>query len=104
MFEKVAQSNARFNAMDRLVVVIHSVRMPVGFGRTALGTKGRPLANMAHLKSSIIEVKAENNCLAHALIIAIARMNKELNKQSWTADKGRSSSLGVGRGANNPSL
>ena len=39
MFEKVAQSNTRFNAMDRLVVVIHSVRMPVGFGRTALRTK-----------------------------------------------------------------
>jgi len=28
----------------------------------------------------------------------------KLNKQSRTADKGRSSSLGVGRGANNPSL
>ena len=26
-----------------------------------------------------------------------------LNKQSWTADKGWSSSLGVGRRANNPS-
>jgi hypothetical protein len=26
-----------------------------------------------------------------------------LNKQSWTADKGWSSSLGVGRGANNSS-
>ena len=28
MFEKVAQSNARFNAMDRLVVVVHTVKMP----------------------------------------------------------------------------
>ena len=28
----------------------------------------------------------------------------KLNKQSWTADKGWSSSLGVGQGANNPSL
>ena len=28
VFEKVVQSNARFDAMDRLVVVIHSVRMP----------------------------------------------------------------------------
>jgi hypothetical protein len=27
-----------------------------------------------------------------------------LNKQPWTNDKGRSSSLGVGRGANSPSL
>jgi len=45
IFEKVAQSNARFNAMDRLVVVILSVRMPAGFGRTTLRTKGRQLAN-----------------------------------------------------------
>ena len=28
----------------------------------------------------------------------------KLNKQPWTADKGWSTSLGVGRGANNPSL
>jgi len=82
IFEKVAQSNARFIAMDRLVVVIHSVRMPVGFGRIALRTKGRQLANMAHLKRSIIDVKADN-CLAQALIIAIARMNKDPNYQSY---------------------
>ena len=31
MFEKVAQSNARFNAMDRLIVVVHTVIMPVWF-------------------------------------------------------------------------
>jgi hypothetical protein len=82
MFEKVAQSNTRFNAIGRLVV-IHSVSMPVGFGRTALRTKDRQLANMAHLKRSIIEVKAENNCLAHALIIAIARMNKNPNNKLY---------------------
>ena len=28
IFEKVAQSNTRYNAMDRMVVVVHSVRMP----------------------------------------------------------------------------
>ena len=33
MFIKVAQSKARYNAMDRLIVVVNSVRMPVGFGR-----------------------------------------------------------------------
>jgi len=33
VFSKVAQSNSRFNALDRLIVVIHSVRMPVGFGK-----------------------------------------------------------------------
>jgi predicted RNA-binding protein len=29
---------------------------------------------MVHLKRSIVEVKAEENCLAHALIISIARL------------------------------
>ena len=33
VFSKVAQSNARYNAMDRLIVVVQSVKMPVGFGK-----------------------------------------------------------------------
>ena len=66
VFEKVVQSNARFNALDSLVVVVHRVVMPVGFGRSAVKTKGRQLDNLAHLKKSIIHVKAEENCLAHA--------------------------------------
>jgi hypothetical protein len=83
MFEKVAQSNARFNALDRLIVVVHTVKMPVGFGRTAQRRKGRTVANLAHLKRSVIEVKAENNCLAHALIVTIARLEKDPNYQSY---------------------
>jgi hypothetical protein len=59
VFEKVAQSNARFNALDSLIVDIHAVRMPVGFGGDGFKTKGRQLSVMAHLKTSIIEVKAE---------------------------------------------
>jgi hypothetical protein len=54
VLEKVTQSNARFNALDMLVVV-HSVRMPVGFGRVT--TKGRQIFLMAHLKRSITEVR-----------------------------------------------
>jgi len=46
--------------------------MPIGHGRIA--TKGRPLENMVHLKRSIVEVKAEENYLAHALIISIAKL------------------------------
>jgi hypothetical protein len=38
VFEKVAQSNARFNALDKLVVVVHSIKLPVEFGRVK--TKG----------------------------------------------------------------
>ena len=78
VFYKVAQSNARFNALDRLIV-IQIVRMPVGFEKTAVKSKGRPLSVMALVKHSIIEVKAETNCLAHALIIAIARLTMDPN-------------------------
>ena len=78
VFEKVAQSNTRFNVLDKLVVTVHSVRMPVGFGR-GVKAKGRPISVVAHLKRSIIEVKTEENCLAHALIIGIAKVNNDPN-------------------------
>ena len=32
VFEKVTESISRFNTLDTLTVVLHSVRMPVGFG------------------------------------------------------------------------
>jgi hypothetical protein len=83
VFSKVAQSNARFNALDRLTFVIHSVKMPMGFGRKSVKSKGRPLEEMAHLKRSIIEVKADTNCLAHAPIIGIARLTKDPNYNSY---------------------
>jgi hypothetical protein len=82
VFEKVAQSNARFNALDKLNVVVHSVKMPVGYG-LGVKTKGRQLEVMDHLKRSIIEVKAEQKCLAHALITAIARLNNDSNYISF---------------------
>jgi len=53
--------------------------MPVGFGRKSIISNGRPLAEMVHLKRSIIEVKAKSDCLAHALIIAIVRITKDPN-------------------------
>jgi len=44
VFKKVAQSNARFNALDTLVMPVHSVRMPAGHGGgDGIATKGRPL-------------------------------------------------------------
>jgi hypothetical protein len=71
VFEKVTQSNSRFTARDRLVMTVHSVKITVGFG--LVKAKGRPVSVLAHLKRSIVEVKAENNCLAKALLIAISR-------------------------------
>ena len=57
--------------------------MPIGFGRVTVKTKGRQLAVMAHLKRSVIDVRAEENCLAHALVIAIARLEKDPNYNSY---------------------
>jgi hypothetical protein len=48
VLEKVAQSNARFNALDKLVMTVHSVKMPTDHGR--ISTKGRPLEIMVYLK------------------------------------------------------
>jgi hypothetical protein len=64
-----------------MIVDVHSGRMPVGFGRVK--TKGRQLSVMAHLKRSIIEVKAEENCLAHALIIAVERLTNDPNYKAY---------------------
>jgi len=60
------------------MVIVHSVKMPVGFGR-GIKTMGVPLSVMAHLKKSIVEVNTESNCLAWALITAIARVDNDLN-------------------------
>lgn len=61
VFTKVAQSNARFNALDKLVVNVHSASMPARFGRKTFKSKGKPLQIIAHLKRSIVEVKSENS-------------------------------------------
>jgi len=50
VFEKVAQSNASFNALDTLVMTVHSVKMQIGHGGDGIATKGRPLEIMVRLK------------------------------------------------------
>jgi hypothetical protein len=53
VFGKVAQSN-----LDKLVLNIHYVKMPIGNGRgVRIAAKGRPLANMAHLKRVLLMLK-----------------------------------------------
>jgi len=72
LFEKVSQSNSRFNTLNTLVVTVHSVKKPVGFAKRALSV-------LIHLKRNIVEMKAEENCPAHALIIAIAKLHNDAN-------------------------
>ena len=64
-------------------MTVHSVTMPVGFGKDAIKRKGRPLATLAHPKKSIVEVRAGENCLAHTLVIAIARLNNDPNYKAY---------------------
>jgi hypothetical protein len=56
--------------------------MPAGFGKAQM-SKGRPLSVMVHLKPSIVEVKVKKNSLAHALVIAMARVTNDPNYQSY---------------------
>ena len=77
LVQKVSQSNSRLNALDKLITTVHSVRMPVGLGKREIKSMGRPLSFMAQLKTSVVEVKAEDNCLAHAIIIAIAKAEND---------------------------
>ena len=83
----MSQSNSRFNALDTLVVAVHSVKMPFGIGKHAIKSRGRPVSVMAHLKRIIVEVKAAENCLVHTLIIAIAMVDKDFNYDAFR--KGR---------------
>ena len=46
-------------------------------------TKGKSLTVLAHLKKIIVKVKSETNCLAHALIIAIAIITNDGNYKSY---------------------
>jgi hypothetical protein len=55
--------------------------MPAGFG--GIKTKGLSLFVMAHLKRSIVEVKSENSCLAHSLIIAIGKVTNDPNYNAY---------------------
>ena len=65
--------------------MVNSVTLPVDFGSQGNRIKcmGRLISVMAHLKKSIVEVKSETNCLAHALIIAIAKVTKDPNYKAY---------------------
>jgi len=69
--------------LDKLVVTVHSVRMPVGFRKSAIESRGRPLSVMSRLKTSIVEVKAEENCLDHALVISIATVENDPDYKAY---------------------
>ena len=55
--------------------------MPIGHGRIV--TKGKPLETVVLLKRSIVEVKAAENFLAHALIISIAKLTNDPDYKAY---------------------
>jgi len=83
---KVIQSNARFGLSDCFEVHLEHVRMPAGNGRVR--TKGRPLDVISAIKKIIVTVKADLNCLAYALLIAVARVNGDSKYQLYGHIKG----------------
>jgi hypothetical protein len=78
VWQKVPHSNSRFNALDKLVLEVHSVKMPEGFGGNVKKT------TLAHLKRSIVKVKTETNCPVHALVIAIAKITNDPHYKSYS--------------------
>ena len=78
---KVIQSNVRFGLTDRLEVHLDHIGMPAGNGREK--TKGRSLDVLNVIKRSIVVVRAAFLCLAHALIIALARVNGDSKYVSY---------------------
>ena len=80
---EVIQSNARFALTDRLEVHLDHVRMPAGNGKMAEKTKGRSISVLSAIKTSIVTVKAVFLCLAHALIIAMAKVNGDSKFKSY---------------------
>jgi hypothetical protein len=60
--------------------------MPVGNGREK--TKGRSLDVLSAIKKIIVVVKAAFLCLAHALVIAMARVNSDPKYELYRHGKG----------------
>ena len=81
--ERVIQSNRDFRLNDTVVVDIIHVEAPQGSGRskrTILNIK-----DFLHKKRSIIIIQNNDNlCLARALVVAIARIEKDPNYKNLT--------------------
>ena len=78
---KFIQRNEGFGLTDRQEVHLDHVRMPAGNGREK--TKRRSLTVLSAIKKSIVVVKAAFLCLAHALIIVMARVNGDPKYKSY---------------------
>jgi len=74
--EEVSQSHSTFNDLDKLIITVHCVIMPLVSG-LANKSKGRPLSVMPQHERSVMEVKRAENCLFHAIIITIEKAEND---------------------------
>jgi len=76
-------SGRSFRVTLGLDVHLDYVRMPAGNGKRTEKMKGRPLTVLSAIKRSIVVVKAAFLCLAHAFIMAVARVNGDPKYTSY---------------------
>jgi len=76
VFSKVAQSNARYNCCTFSEDACR-------FREKEYQIEGSTSRRYGTYEKSIIAVKSKTNCLAHALIIAIARLTKDRKYKSY---------------------
>ena len=75
-FERVIQSNRDFRLNDTVTIDIIHVEAPQGSGRSKRTTLN--IREYLHKKGSVITIKNNDNlCLARALVVAIAKIEKD---------------------------
>ncbi|KAK4883382.1 hypothetical protein RN001_006701 [Aquatica leii] len=76
VLEKIMQSNAQFFAHDVLTMQMDKVRLPLGCGRKTMS--GMPFDEFSIRKKGIITVvNNDKDCLAYALVLAIAYKTRD---------------------------
>ena len=81
--ERVIQSNRDFRLNDTVVVDIIHVEAPQGSGRSKRNVLN--IKDFLHKKGSVITIQNNDNlCLARALVVAIAKIEKDPNYKNLT--------------------
>ena len=76
--EKVVQSNEEFRLNDTVNIDIIRVEMPQGSGRSKVKRQTLNIRDYLAKKSSVIPINNRDNlCLARALVVSIARIEKD---------------------------
>ena len=86
-FERVIQSNQDFRLNDTVTVDIIHVEAPQGSGRSKRTTLN--IREYLHKKGSVITINNndDNLCLARALVVAVARIEKDPNYKTLIKSK-----------------